>query len=373
MISPRVAFGSLVGFVAVLSCVNLVRNRTSGSSNGVHHRNVRQLLGIDPRSVRTKRKDALQCFNSDAPLAPEDANDAFRGHTIYMLGDSTIRQQFHQLCRMMDGSINLPSDDHVFRKATLIEPLNEDTVGNRAEYVRLCQTDSTRIAFAGTNQHGLHQPGGLSLIHDVLAKHDAVTGEQHRTKPTVVYVNGGLHYVQLRPYWFHKLFNWATIETFTSQFVEAVNSMFGPSVRVIYMKSHAMCEEKYTKEQAEAVKEFMADPVGFSKPCVDYVDDQKRNNGFPSNADSLMICQSSMLTTQGVYDVNSRITKTLAQPNNLDLPIGCVDGFEATLGKCDETRDGKHYEAMVRYELMSLAQSIHSVNNMQSSEVRVLK
>ena len=62
-------------------------------------------------------------------------------------------------------------------------------------------------------------------------------------------------------------------------------------------------------------------------------------------------CLASTFTRDGVARLNARLLATLG---TLEADVGVVDGFGLTDGRCDETKDGRHYPARELAEIAAL-------------------
>ncbi|KAH8049832.1 hypothetical protein JL720_15506 [Aureococcus anophagefferens] len=73
--------------------------------------------------------------------------------------------------------------------------------------------------------------------------------------------------------------------------------------------------------------------------------------GFHKGLEALGHCLASTFTRDGVARLNARLLATLG---GLDADVGVVDGFGLTDGRCDETKDGRHYPARELAEIAAL-------------------
>ena len=106
--------------------------------------------------------------------------------------------------------------------------------------------------------------------------------------------------------------------------------------------AQAICEDRYNRDYARLVDQLRNDPHDYAVSCV-----RALRPKFPMGMDAEIRaqCLASTFTRDGVARLNARLLATLG---SLEADVGVVDGFGLTDGRCDETKDGRHYPARAR-------------------------
>ena len=112
--------------------------------------------------------------------------------------------------------------------------------------------------------------------------------------------------------------------------------------------AQAICEDRYNRDYARLVDQLRNDPRGYAVSCV-----RALRPKFPMGMDAEIRaqCLASTFTRDGVARLNARLLATLG---TLEADVGVVDGFGLTDGRCDETKDGRHYPARELAEIAAL-------------------
>lgn len=312
----------------------------------------------------------LDCKASQSKLDIKDLKQ-LKGRTIYFIGDSTMRQQFEILC-IISGQ----EEDREF----LTDPNKAlDPSVDKRNRVYLCENEDFRALFLGQHRHGWQTPEAVEDIYNQLVIHDLNTDHQHSSKPDVVYFNGALHFLHLEPFlaW-RGVEEWHEAESLVNKFVDEVAGFLNPGGSMIYMRAHAICEEKFRDSYQDAVAKFSANPIDFAQDCVKHIL-KKEDVGihYPWDSDEMVTaCWQSTLTSDGVARMNKRVEEALlaAVEKKQSLLIGCVDGYKLTSDRCEDTqgRDGRHYRPRVPYELRSLVESVSQVYASNEKVVEVM-
>merc|ERR1719148_433758 len=100
-----------------------------------------------------------------------------KGQTIYVFGDSTIRQQAEKLC------------DLILQPLERIEEYEENnryrflSVPTKVllTYANLCENEHVRVVYGTKNSLDFRVPSILHIIRSELNKYDKETNQEHRT------------------------------------------------------------------------------------------------------------------------------------------------------------------------------------------------
>ena len=250
---------------------------------------------------------------------------AVQNMTIFMLGDSTMNRQAEKFCTLLNGSMRDKDQLKVCRSkqynVTLVRSANVVSAGvidKNAKYV----TD----AIKATNI------------------------------PDVVYFNGALHFLHLIPYRKWNYDEWATVEESAIEMVNNVKSM-APRAHVIFMKNHAICEQKYIKGYKEMIQKMKTEPTTkWANECVHWL----MKHATESKKSAEEKCVRGIFTTNGVRDLNNRITSSIR--NTFD-DVAVLDLFMFTLNRCEYTKlgDGRHYSELEYYEVVEFYYKIQEL------------
>lgn len=291
------------------------------------------------------------------------------GRTIYFIGDSTIRQQFEELC-IISG---LRKEGFMKDRNLALNPGSDVRIQDR---VYLCENEDFRAVFLGMHRHGWQTPKAVRDIYNQLVIHDGsgIDRLRHSSKPDVVYFNGALHFLHLDPYLDWKgIKEWHETESIVNQFIDEVAGFLNPGGSLIFMRAHAICDEKYKDSYRDAVAKFNDNPVEFGKSCVEHIL-EKGKYPWGDSEDMLTACWQSSLTSDGVARMNRRVEETIiaAVEKKQSLLVGCVDGFKLTKDRCEDTEeaDGRHYRPRIPLEILSLVESIREVSTRYVESVR---
>eukprot|EP00521_Asterionellopsis_glacialis_P009051 CAMPEP_0195282052 /NCGR_PEP_ID=MMETSP0707-20130614/1102_1 /TAXON_ID=33640 /ORGANISM="Asterionellopsis glacialis, Strain CCMP134" /LENGTH=358 /DNA_ID=CAMNT_0040341003 /DNA_START=80 /DNA_END=1156 /DNA_ORIENTATION=+ len=318
------------------------------ASIGRHLSSLRKPNEVTSAEVKSLDDSNLHCLSSDEPY---NTKHFLHGQTIYMLGDSTMRGQFRELC-------NKWTPNRIINDIRLIEPINPDDP--EEDLIRMCSNKmGTTILF---RYQTWFQPGSVGLMETKFR--NFLAGSSDSSKPSVIYFNGGLHLLHLYPYYGFRLLwpVYKNIERHAIQFVRNAK-LLAPDAVVVYMNSHDICEDKYKAGWATAVRNLKNNPMSVANPCAEHLK-RKYNvkRRFATKA-----CLNSTFTSDGVRNLNGRIERAIAsvvQKDNIGK-VGCVDAFAITEGRCEDTIDGRHYQRRVPQELNSLAMVVQQYEQIE--------
>ena len=247
-----------------------------------------------------------------------------------MLGDSTIRHQFECLCSHGAGVISKQAGGIQYKECTtlglqILTPKKYSDWGStlvepRSHFVK---------SFA----------------------------EQTMSEPDFLYFNGGLHYLQLIPHrkWggggaLHKnaYLVWLNAEEVVSRFLNESLEAF-PALKIVFMASHSICEEKFTGAYQTALQEIHHNATQFASECVLFL--EEKGFGCRHTNRCLDQCLQSTFNNHGVSLLNRRAESVLPASARV------LDAYELTKGACNHTKrgDGRHYDTKIlRKEMEAL-------------------
>lgn len=253
-----------------------------------------------------------------------------KAKVLYMIGDSTMRMQFVELCEAFGNA--------------QIATARVDNVPMRSCSISLPFNYSLLVLSSASNSDDFTLRAWTS--HTVMSELQLAG-----FAPDAIYFNAGLHYLHLFPCWpwnYNSWHTWKNIESYTTSFLD---SMSATGSELVLMTSHSICEEKYNKDCALAVTAIRKDPVKAAKPCVD------------AGNFTLEDCMHGQLVRDGVKRLNGRIkgaVKTWQARTHGFRIVREVDAFQITDHKCNFTGsgDGRHYRPLIYDELLALWQSL---------------
>jgi len=306
---------------------------------------------------------ALRCQEINAKILQLDHID--RNVTIYMLGDSTVRQQWACLCHdVVFASTVQTIGGHEwglsFAKRTWKEftDTHQRQLGDGRERIHVCDFEMKngnhlRFIFPGLREFGWYQ-------YSPLKDFDAVY------KADVIYFNGGLHLLQLAPalLWRQTYRHiWEDAERRLKRFLDFAR---GIAPRMMMMLNHAVCEKDFVDSWKEVVDVLNTDPILAAELCADSVVNESKILcdideylcDPPSYDVVVEECKHSTLTRHGSANFNQRLLEvwkawTLEQDGDASN-FGLNNAFEITDNKCELSKDGRHYLTIVDAEIQNL-------------------
>jgi hypothetical protein len=263
--------------------------------------------------------------------------------TMYMFGDSVMRHQFLGVC-FATGD---PSEE--LYQATFV-PGKLHTCK-----VPLPSGGTLTAAFMGKDDAAIHNPDLLDTMQKSVG-----------SPPDVLYFGTALHYLHLMPFKTWSLYsNWLNYEG------DLIEFLSHPAVqkvkKVVFMKAHSVCEEKYTGDWGKQVDNIRQDPMKSVGDCVEYVSKKLQQDpdvsGFGSFAEhdtsvQAAHCLSGFMTSDGAAKLNARAMHSIDvwNSNKALRSVDVVDAFKLTENKCEftNTGDGRHFPKLIYKELSEL-------------------
>mmetsp|Transcript_8137 Transcript_8137/g.11724 ORF Transcript_8137/g.11724 Transcript_8137/m.11724 type:complete len:387 (-) Transcript_8137:261-1421(-) len=347
---------SFIGTLLVYSA--LVTHNSGGNSNAFSKR--RELLSykkfdmpITPGLLEQKVAESpLQCMSTPEPI---DDWGRFEGKTIYMLGDSLMRDQFKAICK--HGNLNQDVLEKEGSDKFKLMP-SKFLLINFQKYVRMCYDESGSTRFLYRYQR-YFEPSSVSLVHNLYQDYINRNSPTPYTiqDPDAIYFNGGLHLLQVPHTGFRPgLWNvYVGVEHYVHKFLNEAFAV-SPNAHVVYMNSHSICEAKFHGTWGDYLLAVQKDPMTVVANCVRELVNEYGEADIKTDQ-AMRGCITSPFTESGVLNINHRIESSIATyMTNHDLytkRIGCVDGHAITTDRCDYTRDGRHYPGLVPQELNS--------------------
>lgn len=223
----------------------------------------------------------------------------------------------------------------------------------------------------GAESNGQQDWKDETLVADWSRAFERAGGEDNEiaAKPTMIYVNGGLHY-------FH--FGAAQVTSpiaidmlraahlYMKSFL-AASYEAAPEARVVLMTTHAVCGAQLRGAYAEELKLMASDPEQFCSSYVGFEGHPRchlRRGTFCDEIKSTVRTQEECMNTamagNGVPHLNQRLVDVLRDwrayaPANQLLPR-VADAYAITLNGCAYTGpyDGRHYHPLVPAELLTM-------------------
>jgi len=316
------------------------------------------------RHDSSDRQDSVVNRILDCKVSEEKLTrlDKLNGKTIYMFGDSTMVQQAFTLCAL----INEPPENLENFDESKPYPRNKlpEPEGHFSPHFRVCENEHVRLAFFKGNNYDFRRLEYVEWLYRELAKYDKITNQEHRTAPNVIYFNGGIHFLYLPLDMRHSgalhddLLGWRDAETYVNRFITGIKSYLAPGGRIVFMSSHFIDDGKRHQLVASKIREWYENPMKFAQPCIELLD-QKTELFKEQGYNVTDVCFEAAQTSQGVKTLDDRVKVAVAAAaDELGIDIGCVDGYEHTFGRADDTLDGVHYPPLARFELSSLVDAI---------------
>ena len=155
-----------------------------------------------------------------------------------------------------------------------------------------------------------------------------------------------------------KLCGWHHAEIYVNQDIKEATSILAPGGRIVFMTSHFIDDSKRHGLVFSSIREFNENPKKFAQPYIDFLE-QKKEMLQLQNYNIAHVCVEAAQTSHGVKSLNDRVMGAIAATaEELGINIGCVDGYEHTFGRPNDTLDGVHYPSIARLELSSLVDAI---------------
>jgi len=285
-----------------------------------------------------------------------------KGQTIYVFGDSTIRQQAEKLCDLILQPLERIEKYEENRPYVSKTPVPTKVLHMHAH---LCENEHVRLVYGTKNGFDFRVPSILHIFRSELNKYDKETNQEHRTAPNIIYFNGGIHILYI-PGFLNKspaiigdkLCGWRHAEIYVNQYIKEATSILAPGGRIVFMTSHFIDDSKRHESIASFFRRFNENPKKFAQPCIDFLE-QKKEMLQLQNYNIAHVCVEAAQTSHGVKSLNDRVMGSIAATaEELGINIGCVDGYENTFGRANDTLDGVHYPSIARLELSSLVDAI---------------
>ena len=294
---------------------------------------------------------------------------------IYMIGDSTMRQQFESMCEAIrelapltfmssDVQLELRPEHHGDNMESMLHVCHGMMVDARGDGSVL----EIFIAFQGKN-------GGSWFRRYEGAKWR--TAYPPLPLPTTVYVTGGLHLLHLA-YGNDKSrmefqLPFATFRTreVINNFLDAVTHET-PHAEIVVMTMPAICEDKMTKFMEKEINLYKNMPNVF---CAEFKKQYRleRQNVWtsltstPTEIDLQLMCMETSFTRQGAKALNERVISAL--DNWIDRHphqgsrVAVLDFFRLTDEGCEYTRRGDaiHFPPLNPAALVTLLMCLDDV------------
>ena len=236
--------------------------------------------------------------------------------TLHMLGDSTIRHQFEYICSHGTGFNSKQANGTRYKE---------------------CVTLGLRIL---TPQK--YSDWGSTSVEST--SHFVRSFAAHTmTSPDFMCFNGGLHCLQLIPcrkwglsrknaHWI-----WLNAEEIIARFLSETREDF-PSLGIIFMTSHSICENKFTGAYQTALQEIRNNATQFARECVLFL--EQKELGCRHTNRCIDKCRQSTFNNHGVSLLNRRAQSVLPPS------VHVLDAYRLTKGACNHTKrgDGRHYD-----------------------------
>lgn len=251
---------------------------------------------------------------------------------LWMLGDSTMREQHKALCEMAGESLQ--------------------TRDYKPGVVKVCNGMAGLRPFTAVF-YGFHE-ASFTTPELLESFHAAVPA-----RPSAIYFNGGLHLLHLMPArkW-DEYEQWRHAEQLFATFLDTA-STYG--AELVFMTSHAICEDKFRGAWAVEMFELRQDPADASatRTCAEWLTIAK---GLSVQA-ATEECEEGTFTLAGTRALDARLRRTwgdwlAGRGGKQQVKAACVDSFALTEGQCALTEDGRHYAPLVPSEVLTLWQAL---------------
>lgn len=253
---------------------------------------------------------------------------AVRQEVLYMVGDSTFRNQFMALCLAIGGVIDWGD---VELKSL---PWAPSTCRGRLGTARVIAVFASSLGWSAE---------AVPTMRTVL---------KGMPPPTAIYVGAGLWLQWPAPFedpptkWMAKK-SFAQYEIQLDNVLDAYGSI---SPVVLVSTVHAQCEERFRAEWAEVVKNRRASV----ESCAGWLLHNDQHDGQPLEA-LRELCRLGLRTRNGSHALNERLRAAISQRKRRVPAVHIVDTFALTDGRCDQNlpNDGVHFHFLL-YEELSL-------------------